>query len=148
MANIKWNGLTSQGTVLNTQMDTVASGAFSTLGSAYDNTSKLDRWGWVELSLGSFTATAGACIYVYLVPSIDNGTDYDDGPSSTNPAAHLLVANLQVKTGASAKKLVSLVPFPLPPGLFKFAIKNQTGGTLVGSGGNTMVLYTSNEAVG
>jgi hypothetical protein len=148
MATIKWGAApTSRGTVLSTQMDSVANAGFSTLGSAYDNSSNLDRWGWIELSLGSLNPTAGACIYVYLVPSVDGGTDYDDGPSSTNPASHLLVAVLQLKTGAAAKKVVTLTPFALPPCNIKFAIKNQAGVTLA-SGSNTMVLYTSNEAVG
>lgn len=149
-AAVKWNAApTSRGTVLNTEMDTVANAGFSSVGSTIiDNTSNLDRWGWIELQLGSLTPTAGACIYVYLVPSVDGGTDYDDGPSSTNPAAHLLVAVLNVKTGVGSKKLVTAKPFDLPPGKFKFAIKNQTGVALAGSGANTMVLYTSNEAVG
>jgi hypothetical protein len=147
MATVKWGAApTSRGTVLSTQMDSLANAGFSALGSAYDNSSNLDRWGWIELSLGSLTPTAGACIYVYLAPSLDGGTDYDDGPASTNPASHLLVAVLQLKTGAAAKKVVSLTPFSLPPGLFKFAIKNQAGVALA-SGSNTMVLYTSNEAV-
>jgi hypothetical protein len=148
MATVKWGAApTSRGTVLSTQLNALANGGYSALGSAYDNSSNLDRWGWVELSLVSLNPTAGACIYVYLAPSVDGGTDYDDGPSSTNPASHLLVAALSVKTGSAAKKVVSLVPFALPPGLFKFALKNQCGVVLATSDSNLLVLYTSNEAV-
>ena len=143
MATVKWSALTDRGTVLSP--GAVANGGFQALGSAYDNTVNLDRWGWVELSLGTATTTAGACIYVYMAPSLD-GTDYDDGPSSTNPASHLLVAVLQVNVGGGAKKVVSLAPFPLPPGFVKFSIKNQTGAALNGT--NTLVLFTANETVG
>jgi len=147
MATVKWGAApTSRGTVLSTEMDSVNNAGYSSLGSAFDNTSNLDRWGWVELSLGSLNPSTGACIYVFLVPSVDGGTDYDDGPASTNPGSHMLVAVLSVKTGTAAKKVVSLAPFALPPGKFKFAIKNQTGVNLAASS-NTLVLYTANEAI-
>jgi len=146
MATVKWSALSSRGSVLGAELNGVVSGAFTALGTAYDNTANLDRWGWVELSLGSLNPTAGASVYIYLVPSVDGGTDYDDGPASTNPAAHLLVAVMNLKTGAAAKKVVTLTPFALPPCKFKFAAKNQSGVTLAGSA-NDLQFYTSNEAV-
>jgi hypothetical protein len=144
MALVKWAGLSSRGSVLTTELNTLANNTFSALGTAYDNTANLDRWGWVELSLASLTPTAGACVYIYLVPSVD-GTNYDNGPSSTNPATHLLVATLSIQTGAAAKVAVTQIPFSLPPSKFKFALKNQTGVAFGGT--NTLDLFTSNESV-
>ena len=147
MATVKWGAApTSRGNVLTTELNALGNGSFSALGPAYNNSANLDRWGWVELSLASLNPTAGACVYVFLVPSIDGGTDYDDGPASTNPGSHLLVAVLSLKTGSATKKVVNLTPFPLPPCHFKFALKNQAGVAL-GASGNTLELFTSNEAV-
>lgn len=146
MAIVKWGALTSRGTVLSTEMNALANAGFSALGTAFDNTVNLDRWGWVELTLASLTPVAGACIYVFMSPSIDGGTDYDDGPAATNPGSHLLVGVLSIKTGVAAKKVISLAPFAIPPGLVKFSVKNQAGVAL-GATGNVLALFTSNEVV-
>jgi hypothetical protein len=146
MATVKWSALTSRGNQLTTELNSLANGAFSALSAAHDNSSNLDRWGWIELSLNTLNPTTGACVSVYLVPSIDGGTDYDTGPSSTNPASHLLVATLSVATGSATKKLVSQAPFPLPPGHFKFCLRNQTG-VAFNAASNVLAFWTSNEAV-
>jgi len=145
MATVKWGALVSRGSVLTTEMNALANAGFAALGPVYDNRSNLDRWGWVELTLASLTPVAGACVYVFMSPTLDD-TDYDDGPSSTNPASHLLVAVLAIKTGVGAKKVVSLAPFALPPGQVKFSVKNQAGVAL-GATGNVLALFTANESV-
>lgn len=150
MATVKWSALTSRGTVLDNtagQLNALANNGFSSLSSAHDNSSNLDRWGFLELKLGSFTATAGASVSVYLVPSVDGGSDYNDTPSSTNPGGHMLVATLSITSGASAKIAVTSVPFALPPGHFKFCVRNQTGAAFANSATNALVFYTSNESV-
>lgn len=147
MAVVKWSGaLTSRGSVLTTQLNTLTNGSLCSAGSAYDNTSNLDRWGWVEFAGGgSITPTAGAYISVYIVTA-PGGTNYDDAASSTNPGTHQLVAVLSVQTGAHTVRAISAVPFALPPTLFKFVLKNGTGVSLTASG-NTLTLYTGNEAI-
>jgi len=147
MATIKWGtSPTSRGTVLTTELNSLANAGYCGVGPAFDNTSNLDRWGWLEfLGGGSITPTAGATISVFLVHSLD-GTNYDDAASATNPATHQLVAVLSIQTGAHTVRANTLFPFPLPPGKFKFVLKNNTGVTLTATT-NTLTLFTSNEAV-
>lgn len=147
MATVKWGAaVTSRGTVLTTELNTLTTGSFSAAGSAYDNTSNLDRWGWVEfVGGGSITPTAGAYLSVYFVPSLD-GSNYADAASSTQVGSHQLVAMFSVKTGAHTVREMSVQPFALPPCKGKFVLKNGTGVSLTSSG-NTLTLYTANEAV-
>lgn len=147
MSVVKWNAaLQSRGTVLTTQLNTLANGAFSAAGSAYDNTSNLDRWGWVEFAGGgSITPTAGATLYVYMIHA-PGGTNYDDPASATQPGTHQLVAVLSLQTGAHTVRAISTVPFALPPSNVKFVLKNSAGVALTASG-NTLTLYTGNESV-
>jgi hypothetical protein len=147
MATVKWGASpTSRGTVLTTELDTLLTGALSAVGTAIDNTANLDRWGWLEFAGGgSITPAAGAYLALYLVHS-PGGTNYDDAASATNPGMHQLACTLSMNTGASTKRVINSVPFPLPPGKFKFVLKNGASVSLSGSG-NTVTLYTSNEAV-
>jgi len=147
MATIKWGASpTSRGTVLTTELNTLTNGSFSAVGPAYNNSSNLDRWGWVEfVSGGSITPTAGATITVFITHS-PGGTNYDDPPSSTNPGSHTIVEVLSIQASAHTVRAISTRPFALPPSNIKFVLRNQTGVSLSASG-NTVTLYTSNEAV-
>lgn len=147
--NVKWGAApTSRGTVLSTELQNIANQAFTAAGAAYDNTANLDRWGWVEyLAAATATPTAGATLSVYLVTSLD-GSNYDDAASSTNPATHQLVAVIAVQASAHTVRANSgPAPFPLPPTKFKFVVKNQTGVATPNNAGNTLTLFTANEAV-
>jgi len=146
MATIKWTTLSSVVAALaNADIASIVNNAYSALGTAINNSSALDRWGWLELNLGSIDPVDGACIFVYLLPSFDGGTDYDDGPSANNPCSHNIVAVMSVNIASSAKK-ITYGPIPLPAGHFKFALRNCTGVTLAATA-NTLDLYTNNEAV-
>src|SRR3954467_2841885 len=150
MATVKWSGSpTSRGTVLTTELGNgtgLANLAYSAAGPAYDNTTNLDRWAWVEfVTGGTITPTAGATVLIYMVHS-PGGTNYDEGASANNPGTHTLVAVLPITTGAGTHRAISTVPFALPPGKVKFILKNQTNVALAASG-NTVTLYTSNESV-
>lgn len=147
MATVKWSGSpTSRGTVLTTELNTLANNAFSAAGPAYDNTTNLDRWAWVEfVTGGSITPTTGAVVNVYMIHS-PGGTNYDEGASANNPGTHTLVAVLPLTVAAGTHRAISTTPFALPPGKVKFILKNQAGVSLSASG-NTVTLYTSNESV-
>lgn len=146
MATVKWAASpTSRGTVLTTELNALANNGFTAVGPAFDNTTNLDEWFLFDLVLASLTPTAGAYINIYAVPTLDNST-YADPPSSTNPGGHLLVATLQITTGAAAKRQMSLYPVQLPGNKWKFVIKNGTGVAL-GATLNTLTLYSIDESV-
>lgn len=147
MATVKWAAApTSRGTVLTTELNSLANNGFCSVGSGFDNTTNLDQWFLFELVLASLTPTAGAYINIYAVPAHDGGTNFADAPSSTNPGNHMLVCTLSITTGSGAKRQLSLFPVQLPPGDWKFVIKNGTGVSLAASG-NTLTLYSINESV-
>jgi hypothetical protein len=148
VATIKWGASpTSRGTVLTTELNTLANGAFTAVGTELDNTSNLDRWAWVEFAGGgSITPTTGATFSIFLVHA-PGGTNYDDPASSTNPGTHQIVAVIALQASAHTVRAISTFPFPLPPSKVKFVLKNNSGVSLSASG-NTLTLYTSNEAVG
>lgn len=147
MATVKWAGApTSRGTVLTTQLNTLANAAFSAAGPAYDNTANLDEWFWFEfLTGGAITPTAGANVQIFCVLS-PGGTNYGDAPSANNAGFEALVCTLPLTTAAGTQRAVSLKPIQLPPCLMKFVLKNNAGVALSATG-NTLTLYSADEAV-
>jgi hypothetical protein len=140
----KWvAALLSRGNVLTTELNALANGGFTVVGPAFDNSVNLDEWMGVEVNLASLTPTAGAYVQIFIVISMD-GTNYEDAPSSTNPGSMQLVATISVSTGAGTKRVSTKDLFRIPPGKFKFVLKNQTGVALAATG-NTVTAYTTNE---
>lgn len=138
----KWTGWTSRSTGLTTELNTLANGAYSAVGTAFDNTSNLDQWAAAEIALASLNPTTGAYLQLFLVQSLD-GTNYDDAPSSTNPGYHQSVAAVSVATGSAVKKIDTPM-FRIPPGKFKLVLLNKTNVSFAASG-NTVTLYTTDE---
>lgn len=146
MANLlKWLAAwTSRSTVLTTELNALANGAYSAVGTAYDNTTNLNQTGYLEVNLASLTPTAGAYLQAFMVQSLD-GTNYEDAPSSTNPGYGCQNAGNAVATGVATKR-VSIGPFTIPPGKMKFVLLNKTNVAL-GATGNTVTLYTADVTV-
>lgn len=138
----KWTGWTSQGTVLTTELNSLANGGYSAVGPAYDNTVNLDSWAACEINLASLAAASGAYLQLFLVQSL-GGTNFEDAPSSTNPGQHMSVAVVSLLVSTSVKR-ASTPPFRIPPGKWKFVLKNQSGVAFAASA-NTVNLYTTNE---
>ena len=149
MANaILWQTTpTSRGTVLTTQLDGLANNAWSGVGTEINNSSNLDQWGMLEVSLASLNPVANQTLQFYMSQA-PGGTNYEDPASSTNPAPHQLVATL-VLTSGSATKLVSSAWFRLPPCKIKFVGQNVliASGVALGATGNTVTLYTDNDEI-
>lgn len=146
MANLlKWAAAwTSRGTVLTTELNALANGAYSAVGTAYDNTSNLNQTGYVEVNLASLTPTAGAYLQLFMVQSLD-GTNYEDAPSATNPGYGAQNVAASLATGAATKR-VSLGPFVIPPGKMKFVLLNKSNVALAATT-NTATLYTADQTV-
>lgn len=136
---------TSRSTGLTTELNSLANGSASAVGSAFDNTTNSDQYAAADIVLASLNPTAGAYLALFLVQSLD-GTNYEDpATTSTNPGYHQLVATVSVTTGSAAKRIMTPV-FRIPPGKWKLVLKNATGVALAASG-NTVTLYTDNDEV-
>lgn len=147
MANnaIKWEAApVSRGNVLTTELNALANGAYSAVGTEIDNSTNLDQWGAVEINLASLTPTTGAYLQLFVTQAPD-GTNYEDPPSATNPGFHAAVALMSIPTGAATKRVISPW-FRLPPARVKFVLLNGAGAAL-GATGNTVELFTSNDEV-
>lgn len=146
MANsILWSGSpTSRGNVLTTELNALANGAYSAVGTAFDNTSNKDQYAWAEINLASLNPTAGAYLQLFLTLAV-GGTNYEDPPSATNPGYQMSVGIVAITTGAATKR-VTIPTFRLPPSLGKFVLLNGSGVAL-GATLNTVTIYTSNDQV-
>lgn len=146
MSTINWAAaLTSRGTVLGTELNSLANTSRSNAGTAIDNGTNLDEWGWLELQVTFGTnpsATAYLAIYMVMAP---DGTNYADGSSSVAPGTDTLVAVIPVLASTSAQRK-TVGPIRLPPTKFKLICENQTGQAFPASG-STVTLYTGNEKV-
>lgn len=148
MANnaILWQAApVSRATALSTELASLANAAYSTVGSAFDNTTNLDQYACFEVICTS-TVTVGASAYcqVYVVQSAD-GTNYEDPPASTNPGTHMLSATIALQNTTALKRAIS--PWVrIPPGKFKLVFYNASGVALPATG-NSVIVYTSNDEV-
>jgi hypothetical protein len=137
-----WTGATSRGTVLTTELNSLANGAFSAVGPAFDNTTNKDEYAVADFNLASLLPTTGGFLQLFFVVSID-GTTYEDPPSSTNPGAHMPICLVSLNVSTSTKR-VSSKRFEIPPFKGKFVLKNAAGVALAASG-NTVSISTFNE---
>lgn len=142
--NILLKGYTaSAADALTTELNSLADGNCTALGSEIANGTNLDIFIDFEINLASVTiSSTSAYLTVYLVPSL-NGTDYPDWGSSAyaNYNAQYAVGNIAVKNVSSAAARAQLTGIPLPPGDWKPAVRNMTGATLAASG-NTLKYRT------
>lgn len=118
-------------TALSTELNSLANTTASAASAAIDNTSNLDLEMEVELVLAAQGAarSTGAQVYLYIVRSIDGGTNYADANSSINdPVA---VFTLDAATTARRETKADI---RIPPGLFKLVAFNATGQAFAASG--------------
>lgn len=138
----KWLAFTSRGTGLTTELNALGIGAYSAVGTALDNTTNLDEWGYCDIVLASLLPTAGADLQLFLHPSPD-GTTYEDAASTTNPALHAALPVVMLNVSTSAKRVQTPL-FRIPPQKFKLVLLNGSGVALNATG-NTVTVYTGNE---
>lgn len=143
MPTENWSTLTSRGTLLTTELNSLANGSYSALGAtALDNGTNLDRFAMAELALDTASATTDrAAVDLYAVPAPD-GTNYAD---STEPSAYHFVASFMVDDTAAAQRLVT-ARFELPPCKVKFQLRNRSGQAFPASG-STVKVYTFNRTI-
>lgn len=141
---IKWEATwVDRGTVLGTELNSLANDARTNAGTELANQTNLDRFGKVELTVTFGSApSAGARVEIYMVTAPD-GSNYEDGSSSVDPGAHTLVASIPVRATTAAQRLASRL-FDLEPVKTKFILLNKTGQAFPSSG-SVLKLFSTNE---
>ena len=145
MTTIKWAGApTDRSTVLTTELNSLASGSRTNVGTEIDNSANLDTYGFLKLAVTFGTnPSAGAYVEIHMLMALD-GTNYPDGSSSVDPGADTTILTIPILASTSAQSK-QIGPFLLPPSKIKFILVNQTGQAFPASG-STLRLYTQNYA--
>lgn len=138
--NILWSAYAAAiANGLTTELNSLADGSVTALGSQIDNTSSLYEFMDVQLDLASLTiSSTSAYVTVFVVPSVD-GTNYPDFTSGTYANYHggYAVCNIPVKNVSATTARAMAVMIPIPPAKFKLAIRSGLGVSMAASG-NTL----------
>jgi hypothetical protein len=115
---------------LTTELNSLANNTDSSASSAIDNTSGLDLYHDLTFTVATQggARSAGATVAVYLVPALD-GTNYDAVISGTAELVAVFTLDAATTARQSTRRDV-----PVPPGLFKYVLRNQTGQAFASSG--------------
>lgn len=150
MATQKWiagsgQGLT-WGSAFGTEINSVVNGNAIISSIAIDNSSVLDVFADVSISLGSITPTGASFIGIYLMPLNQEGSSYGDGRFGSSaagpPGSVYAVGNIPCNNAAGVVT-GAILRVPLPPGSLKFCLYNSSGVTLAASA-NTVKYRTYN----
>ena len=155
MADIKWEAPTVTLTsLLTTSLNSLADDTTDDGGqSAINNETNLCTYMDLELTLASvdLSSQTAPSVWVYLIESVDGGTDFDTYTDATSTAGLMppmskvcATMNVRIGTGAEAKTAIASM-IPIPPGRFKLLVRNKCGATLASSG-NVLAYRTYNMA--
>lgn len=121
--------------------------------SQIDNSSNLDQYADVSVSLGSVTPAAGSpFIGIGLLPLNEDGTTYANGLITTSPSANGIPGENIVGSISAAPSTAGVITgtareIKLPPGKFVFVLYNGVGVTLASSA-NVVSYRTYNKQLG
>ncbi len=115
---------------LTTEVHSLGNGSASSASSAIDNTTNLDLYHDLTLTVAAqgSARSAGATVAVYMTMALD-GTNYDD----TNATTAELVAVFPLDAATPARQATRR-DIAVPPGLFKYFVLNSTGQAFASSG--------------
>ncbi len=140
VANFLWSGAGSYVAVptnwLTTELNALVNSATNTLtaaGTAVQNTGGLIYCD-VEFVAGStYTPLVNGYLEVWLLLSLNNGTNYEDGSATVAPGR---MADLQIpiRQGTAITPRGTVRGVVLPPSFYKPIVRNQTGATLPATG--------------
>lgn len=131
MSETKWiaGAATS---LLTTQLNALADGGISALGTEYDNATNLYLFGDFQLDVDFVSApTVNLPVALYIVPALD-GTNYGFGSASAvwagyNRGGWSMIAS-------TAQQVLTIQGIPLPPLKFKIQVKNSSGQAMPATG--------------
>lgn len=117
-------------TALSTQLNSLGNSANSAASSNIDNTTNLDLFHDLTLTVATqgSARSAGATVGVYLIMALD-GTNLD----AVNETTAELVATFQLDAATTSRQLTRR-DVPIPPGVFAYFLRNATGQAFASSG--------------
>ena len=119
--------------------------------TAINNEANLCTFMDLELTLASLdlSAQTNPSVVIYLIESVDGGTNFDtysdnvSADASVPPADKICtIFGLRLGTGSEAKTAIKSM-IPIPPGRFKLLLRNKTGVAFAASG-NVLAYRTYN----
>ena len=123
---------TSLTTGLSTELNSLANAAYSAASAAIDNSTNLDLFADLILSVTYGTApSAGGTVDLYLIPSLDN-TTYGDGGGAVAPPSTYFVGSFPLRAVTTAQN-IELLNIPLPQ-YYKLVAFNNAGQAMPASG--------------
>lgn len=138
--NFLWEGAGAYGVSvanwLTTELNALGNSSgntLSTLGAAFQNTNARVFADVEFVAGGTYTPLAGGFIEVWMLRSLDGGTNYEDGSASVAPGRAPDIV-LPVRAGTTITPRAGASGLIIPPGFYKALARNQTGATLPASG--------------
>lgn len=115
---------------LTTELNSLANNTNTAASAEIDNTTDLNLYHDLTLTVAAqgSARSAGATVTVYLIMALD-GTNYDDVNETTAEVAAVFPLD-----AATTARQATRRDIPVPPGKFKYFIRNTTGQALAASG--------------
>ena len=113
----------------------LANGA-TAVSSAIDNSTNGYLSAEFQIKVRTGTVAGTPTVSVYLLRSVDGGTDYDDSTNVNNPELMR-----QINTPTASTTYISSVRVESLPQYFKVMVVNNSGGALDSTGSNHSIKY-------
>lgn len=126
MATIQFSSYPGLTSYLTTELNSLANGSRK-LGAALDTAQATHMAVELDLAAQGSARSAGAQCEIYLLKSLDGGTDYDYGSDSLDPPLTTLVAVLPLDAATTARVVTAMFPLPGDLPYAKLLLKNSTG---------------------
>lgn len=149
MVDFPWGTLGSLTAYLTATLNALGIDTTDLGSTVIDNQTNLDTFMDLELKLASYdiSAQSNPAVTVYIVESIDGGTDYDTASDAVSaddsmPPSDKIIAVIGVRPGIGAEVKTAIKSMiPIPPSKFKLMVRNETGVALAATG-NTLEYRT------
>lgn len=133
-ATAGWANIFNSGADLNS----IVNGNAILASANIDNSTNLDIFMDVSLSLGSLTSGSGSpYVGLYLYPLNQDGTSYGDGRFGSSaagpPPSDYYIGRIPLVPSVTQVQTGTLRGIILPPGIFRLVAFNQAGATLASS---------------
>ena len=144
MTELGFSAITDHGSILDTELNSLADGARSNAGDEVTNGTTKHDAGILKLDLKpTGTPAAGSSVYIYILYEVDG--DFDLGSSSDDPGEHKILTVVRISPDYGTSEIVSSEVFELLPFDFKILMVNEMGA--LDSSGSTVELMTWRRAL-